>query len=440
MASDWSIFNTDVKFIVGSNEYTIPIWNMRFSAGPYSRESGEGTHIRSFDGRYYTRHQGWRSRAVINWPEMTASSQQTLHDFIVDLVSVGVCTIVLDPQYGVQTVDMVIEDAATAIMAQFIINARHRPANLTLVSQNISDVAPTWITDPPQIIQPFTTVYALCRNTSTQASEVVIGARDEENFPWSFPSPIISIAYAAGQYTASYMRVDEGAELIFIIVYDSVLQRTTIRAYPLSGGAIYDELYYTDYGVDGLMSGIDINRINGEIYTTVSGLVTGGGYTARVDRVTYGGSVDTLASETAVAGTSLNGPAWDRISEIYYWYHPPFENRFKRVNRNSDKEEITTSLTEFNNEKKAVAYGTTGLYAARNIGSSDFYDIPLPDAGSKNTIDGLTYSGVAADWVDGYYYFSDGPSSIDRTPIGGGAYTNITSLANKDVHDLCLGF
>ncbi len=141
-----NLFLTEVEFVVDTNTYTIPSASVNIVSGPYSREGGNSTSVRAFDGRYYQIHQGWRSRVTFNWQEMTEDSQQDLYDFIVDLQGEGVCTVNFTPGSTATSFTMVLEDASTALQAAFKGNARNRPASISFLSQNISATSGSWIT------------------------------------------------------------------------------------------------------------------------------------------------------------------------------------------------------------------------------------------------------------------------------------------------------
>ncbi len=142
----FQIFQKNVNFIVGSNTYDIPITDMSVVSGPYSREVNDGTAIRAFDGRFYQVHQGWRTRCTFNWSEMTEQSNQDLYTMLVDLVATGVCTVVFNPDGANTSVDMVLEDPSNALKATFRGNSRKRAASLSMISTDISERAPTFIT------------------------------------------------------------------------------------------------------------------------------------------------------------------------------------------------------------------------------------------------------------------------------------------------------
>ena len=192
----WSRFNTGVEFTVGNNTYLIPIWNMSISSGPYAREIQEATAIRAFDGRHYQLHQGWRSRATFNWPEMTPASQTILHDFIVDLVSVGVCTVDFNPNGSPHTINMVVEDATETLQAVFDNAARNRPAALTMVSQNISSVAPPWITDAVEA----DTIMWISDSGKFYVTSADFSVTIEPNSSWDFTSYLAGDSFQTLEY------------------------------------------------------------------------------------------------------------------------------------------------------------------------------------------------------------------------------------------------
>ena len=143
----FNVFLESVKFVVDTNEYEIPISNMNVSGGPYSREGGESVAIQAFDGRWYKRSQGWRTRVAINWPEMTGASNHLLYQMITDMASHGSATLVLNPATDSNQLDVVIEDPKQVLKAVFKNGARQRPGSLNLVSTNISASSPDWITE-----------------------------------------------------------------------------------------------------------------------------------------------------------------------------------------------------------------------------------------------------------------------------------------------------
>lgn len=425
----WNDFNKTVRFLVGENQYDLPIWDMSVVSGPYSRETGDGTHILAFDGRRYTRHQGWRTRIEIRWPEMIPSSHQELHDFIVDLATTGVCTAVLNPDGNSQLIDMVLENAEEALVATFDMNTRRRPASINLVSQNISLVAPTWITDN----STWDTMYAAIQNNEVGANDNYLCTiyRDEANIgSWDYDLyPISQATYGTGLSVRGNFEVDEAEGIAFLTI-DNTIYSFSLTGVPI--GVVHPDTA----GVS--LSALAIDRNIKRLYISTR---TGGApdpYIVTIYELQYDGTVDRVVWAKAYSkAPSLNKMAFGRDGYLYLFEHESLEpTNFIRVNVSSGvREVLAAGVVENNNAGPADADISLGLYITNNVGTNDITTITIPAAGGLNTLYevpevAINDCGTFIDGLQGKIYWVSSQRAVSRSDPNGANVEMVADLPN----------
>lgn len=429
MASDWNTYVRDVTFEVGEDTFVIPIWNMRVTASPYSRETGDGTHVRAFDGRFYQRHQGWRTRIAFDWSEMTPASQQVLFDLITAIQSAGVATAVLNSDASSFRVDVVMEEITDALVAQFDRNARLRPSSLSLVSVNISTVAPTWITQPAP--NPFAVMYVAGNDNQPGNTKVYIAKcdRDESNLgSWNY-TYLEFTKSVYGSFNKGGFFVDANAGFIFAYM--------TIGAPFTTGHAIrkfdLDGVYLGDVYETGESQGIDsvaINKQDQEIYISLTGPGT-----SRILAYDYEGNFlrIVIAQSDAATAKWMRYIAYDE-GWVYYLRKntSAFDDRqLKRADRLGLIGEQVLGASH--------ATGDTGTGPARASLSSGYYfhdnnadglrSIPIPVAGSISTVDNDAHNNALdVDWSAAKIYIPASSRTVRRFDFTGGNEQSIVTF------------
>lgn len=147
---DWIFYHRDIRLTANAVNYDMRMDEARIVAEPFSRTGSPALEL--FDYSFVQAIDGYRHRVTLSWGYLHPAEQVVLRNLIVAIQGSGSVVIDFDPNNvtsgepePVGTLDVVIDEASSAIVAEFSRGAHKRPGSISFVERVPALTPVTWL-------------------------------------------------------------------------------------------------------------------------------------------------------------------------------------------------------------------------------------------------------------------------------------------------------